>query len=124
MRLLCLSLALAIICTIAIVRAPIVEARAAKSDEKTPPEKPPPEASSSASSSSEEDMSIPAKPVTPEEAIEAYALSIPTILGGLSWTEKAFQTMYNNSMHIASKIKDYPEVAAMVKAYYTKSTTW
>lgn len=77
MRLLCLSLALAIIYIMAIVRAPRVEARAAKSKKDI--------SSSSEESSSSGisylDWNIPAKPATPEQTVEAFALGIPTILG-------------------------------------------
>ncbi|XP_072749861.1 uncharacterized protein [Anoplolepis gracilipes] len=125
MRLLCLSLALAMIYIIAIVRESRVEARA------TTPEKShkPPgsweayEPNNELSSSSES-WEKPAKPATPQETIEAFALGIPTVLGGLYWTELAFDTEYNNSMHIADKIKSDPELAKTVQAYINKSLTW
>ncbi|XP_050446911.1 uncharacterized protein LOC126849269 [Cataglyphis hispanica] len=114
MRLLCLSLALAIIYSMAIMRGPRVEARATTT----------PDTSSSSSSSSSESWEVPAKPATPQQTVEAFALGIPTILGGLYWTELAFQTMYNNSMHIADKIKSNPWLAETVQEYINKSLTW
>ncbi|CAL1676466.1 unnamed protein product [Lasius platythorax] len=112
MRLLCLSLALAIIYIMAIVRAPRVEARATA------------KRATESSSSSSESWEVPAKPATPEQTVEAFALGIPTLLGGLYWTELAWKTMYNNSMHIANKIKSNPQLAETVQAYINKSLTW
>lgn len=51
----------------AIVHGPRVEARAT-----TTPD---------ASSSSSESWEVPAKPATPEQTVEAFALGIPTLLG-------------------------------------------
>ncbi|XP_070157687.1 uncharacterized protein [Polyergus mexicanus] len=110
MRLLCLSLAFAIIYIMAIVHGPRVEARATTPD--------------ASSSSSSESWEVPAKPATPEQTVEAFALGIPTLLGGLYWTQLAWDTMYNNSMHIASKIKSNPALAETVQAYINKSLTW
>ncbi|KAL6440802.1 hypothetical protein ACFW04_003321 [Cataglyphis niger] len=112
MRLLCLSLALAIIYSMAVMRGPRVEARAT-----TTPD-------TSSSSSSSESWEVPAKPATPQQTVEAFALGIPTVLGGLYWTELAFQTMYNNSMHIADNIKSNPWLAEIVQAYINKTLTW
>lgn len=69
MRLLCLSLALAIIYSMAIMRGPRVEARATATPD------------TSSSSSSSESWEVPAKPATPQQTVEAFALGIPTILG-------------------------------------------
>ncbi|KAM0732113.1 M-myrmeciitoxin-Mp2a [Formica fusca] len=108
MQLSCLSLALAIIYIMAIVHGPRVEARATTTSD----------------SSSSESWEVPAKPATPEQTVEAFALGIPTLLGGLYWTQLAWETMYNNSMHISSKIKSNPWLAETVQAYVNKSLTW
>lgn len=54
----------------AIVRAPRVEARATAK-----------RTTESSSSSSSESWEVPAKPATPEQTVEAFALGIPTLLG-------------------------------------------
>lgn len=53
----------------AIMRGPRVEARAATTHD-----------TSSSSSSSSESWEVPAKPATPQQTVEAFALGIPTIL--------------------------------------------
>jgi hypothetical protein len=41
----------------------------------------------------------------PDTQIETFALGIPTILGGLYWTEKAYNDMYYSALSKADRIK-------------------
>ncbi|XP_011252972.1 uncharacterized protein LOC105249306 [Camponotus floridanus] len=114
MRLLCLSLALAIIYIMAIMHSSRVEARATTS----------PDLSSSSSSESWEIPPKPPKPPTSADLDEDAALARPIVNAIVYWTGQAFETQFNNSMHMADDLKNYPQREEAVQEYLNKTLTW